>query len=460
MENSNYPFLFSNDSSENCLLYCMTGKHEKIFKIGDFTYTREQNKVFYKNLKTREEYELNIPLKLCNKHKLLNNSYIFNYDETQKLTEFNDDNYGLVDVVDLKNPHIKIIDNKIFFIFNVSIIFNGNSRVQDFMVSMESSSLDLKDLYNFQIVQYTKSGTILENGGIVYVQNQKTQYLVDKLVIKQNDLENKLEIDLNYLDIQLIDRVCSIHGTNNLIFTCTLRSDGLSHSFMLYDNLSKCCEIFINQNKPIPTSTIYFDKCVHTNKEKDITNLVNNYLVFERGTIDFYTTNNIKDYKLIQPPIELQPMSVRHSDNKLKFPGYIEYKMPILVDATNNNNEVVSVNQTDATIDEVNSVNKTSEMLIPEELNPEQGTNYPGVVTMAKNFGSSMVKWAKSGFQTVDQEEVFNVRLEICKKCPQWDSQALGGGGRCKLCGCATQAKLRLATESCPINLWGPVTKS
>jgi len=90
-----------------------------------------------------------------------------------------------------------------------------------------------------------------------------------------------------------------------------------------------------------------------------------------------------------------------------------------------------------------------------------QKTNYPTVFNMAKNLGKSMIGWAKSGFETLsDDSEEFKKRLETCKSCKEWDSQALGGTGRCRLCGCSTQAKLRLASESCPINLWGPVNKT
>lgn len=107
--------------------------------------------------------------------------------------------------------------------------------------------------------------------------------------------------------------------------------------------------------------------------------------------------------------------------------------------------------------------NKEIELQSKETTQNESGNadnspqEYPGVFAMAKNFGTSMVKWAKSGFKTVDEQSIYDARLEICKSCPEWDSNALGGTGRCKICGCSTKAKLRLATESCPKNLWGPV---
>jgi len=82
--------------------------------------------------------------------------------------------------------------------------------------------------------------------------------------------------------------------------------------------------------------------------------------------------------------------------------------------------------------------------------------NYPSVNTMAKTFAESMLDWAKKGFKVVTEQQ-FNQRFDICKGCELWDKDALGGTGRCIQCGCSTQAKLRIATEKCPVEKWGPV---
>jgi hypothetical protein len=76
---------------------------------------------------------------------------------------------------------------------------------------------------------------------------------------------------------------------------------------------------------------------------------------------------------------------------------------------------------------------------------------------MVQSFAQSMLKWTGSGFKTVDEEQL-KERLEICSRCEFWDSKAFGNTGRCQKCGCSTQAKLRLATEKCPIDRWGPTT--
>jgi hypothetical protein len=61
--------------------------------------------------------------------------------------------------------------------------------------------------------------------------------------------------------------------------------------------------------------------------------------------------------------------------------------------------------------------------------------------------------WTKSGFPIPDPETL-NARLEICKGCEFWDESGFAKTGRCKKCGCSTQAKLRMATEKCPIGKW------
>jgi hypothetical protein len=87
---------------------------------------------------------------------------------------------------------------------------------------------------------------------------------------------------------------------------------------------------------------------------------------------------------------------------------------------------------------------------------PPKPTSYPTADEMAKNLANSMANWAKKGFKLATSEQVA-ARLEVCKACPEWDGEALAGTGRCRKCGCSTQAKLRLATEKCPIDKWGPV---
>lgn len=75
----------------------------------------------------------------------------------------------------------------------------------------------------------------------------------------------------------------------------------------------------------------------------------------------------------------------------------------------------------------------------------------PTLPQMAKSLGSSVAGWAKAGFAMASIETV-DARLAICKACDLWDQTGFGGTGRCSKCGCSTQAKLRMATSSCPLN--------
>lgn len=88
--------------------------------------------------------------------------------------------------------------------------------------------------------------------------------------------------------------------------------------------------------------------------------------------------------------------------------------------------------------------------------NPETSTKeikYPALKQMVSGLSRSITKWAVGGFKIVD-ERIFEQRLDQCRLCEFWDSKALNGGGRCKKCGCSTWAKLKLATEKCPIGKW------
>ena len=80
----------------------------------------------------------------------------------------------------------------------------------------------------------------------------------------------------------------------------------------------------------------------------------------------------------------------------------------------------------------------------------------PTMLRQAAALGKSLMNWTTSGFPATPPDELAS-RMEICKACPEWDAEAFAGTGRCKKCGCSTQAKLRMATEKCPIDKWGPV---
>ena len=82
----------------------------------------------------------------------------------------------------------------------------------------------------------------------------------------------------------------------------------------------------------------------------------------------------------------------------------------------------------------------------------------PTAIGMAISASKSLKSWAESGFQKAPQI-IIDDRLSICKKCDFWDASALNNTGRCLKCGCSTWAKIKLATESCPIGLWKSIAK-
>lgn len=77
----------------------------------------------------------------------------------------------------------------------------------------------------------------------------------------------------------------------------------------------------------------------------------------------------------------------------------------------------------------------------------------PSIPKMLKTAGSAAVNFARSGFVATDAETLA-MRETTCKSCDMWDSAAINGTGRCKKCGCATWAKLRMASERCPLGKW------
>ena len=76
-----------------------------------------------------------------------------------------------------------------------------------------------------------------------------------------------------------------------------------------------------------------------------------------------------------------------------------------------------------------------------------------------KSVYLATVKFVRAGVPTINPE-ILAVREATCRACPEWDAAALNNTGRCRKCGCSTWAKLRMATEKCPLDKWGPVNTS
>lgn len=76
----------------------------------------------------------------------------------------------------------------------------------------------------------------------------------------------------------------------------------------------------------------------------------------------------------------------------------------------------------------------------------------PTTFQMVGKFTKATYNWAKSGFKLADEAELAR-RKSICNNCNFWYPTARMGLGKCLKCGCSL-AKLKLASESCPIGKW------
>jgi hypothetical protein len=72
---------------------------------------------------------------------------------------------------------------------------------------------------------------------------------------------------------------------------------------------------------------------------------------------------------------------------------------------------------------------------------------------MASGLVKTAGQWARAGFPLAS-EETLAARLDACRACEFWDARGFRGSGRCRKCGCSTQAKLRMATAKCPVGKW------
>lgn len=84
-----------------------------------------------------------------------------------------------------------------------------------------------------------------------------------------------------------------------------------------------------------------------------------------------------------------------------------------------------------------------------------ESTEPPTWAEKAMNFASAARDWVSSGFRHVTHEQ-YEIRKEICLKCPYWaGSMAMGYGG-CSKCGCSG-LKLFLPSQRCPDGRWSAI---
>lgn len=96
----------------------------------------------------------------------------------------------------------------------------------------------------------------------------------------------------------------------------------------------------------------------------------------------------------------------------------------------------------------------------------EEARQFSNLELMGSMAGA-LLRWGRSGFRGLD-EATASARLEICRSCPHLVEPppnkllykvklAKKSDQRiCRRCGCVASAKVRVATERCPVGLWGP----
>jgi hypothetical protein len=87
------------------------------------------------------------------------------------------------------------------------------------------------------------------------------------------------------------------------------------------------------------------------------------------------------------------------------------------------------------------------------KLAPPPPSKQPSLPQMLKSASKAAANFARSGFATTDPDTLAS-RMDTCKACDLWDAAGMAGTGRCRKCGCSTQAKLRMASEKCPLGKW------
>jgi hypothetical protein len=87
------------------------------------------------------------------------------------------------------------------------------------------------------------------------------------------------------------------------------------------------------------------------------------------------------------------------------------------------------------------------------ENNREHANRLPTFAAQIRSATSAAGRFAKSRFAQTEPDTLA-VRIETCRSCDLWDAAGMRGTGRCRKCGCSTWAKLRMASEKCPIGKW------
>jgi hypothetical protein len=78
----------------------------------------------------------------------------------------------------------------------------------------------------------------------------------------------------------------------------------------------------------------------------------------------------------------------------------------------------------------------------------ESPTSFPSLPQQAWNFTKAVTRHVVNHLRNVS-ETVRSERMAICQACPELRD------GKCQLCSCPLEKKIRWASEFCPIGKWG-----
>ncbi len=78
------------------------------------------------------------------------------------------------------------------------------------------------------------------------------------------------------------------------------------------------------------------------------------------------------------------------------------------------------------------------------------------VLAKMSRFAVAMVRWARSGFAVVTEEQ-YQARLSTCQSCEHFTGNADGTfTAACRACGCSGK-KLYVSSEACPKGKWNAI---
>jgi hypothetical protein len=224
MQNSSQPFLYTNSNNEKCLLYCYADSTRELF-FGS-SYSIRPWKIRHKNYVTGTETPISTPTAV--------------------------QQYG--EVILECNPHL--YSNKLYY--TAGFNKGPNNPIIYYLCSLDINALDPSETSNFQVIQQTFTGTVVDN--ILYCANPDKNGKLIKI-----DSHNTTEIDVGYVYIYKINKIF-----NDNKFIVTGQSATRPYFSLLFDeNFSLIKEIKNSSDEAIYKCSLLNNSLVYTLKLDD-----------------------------------------------------------------------------------------------------------------------------------------------------------------------------------------------